>query len=45
MSIDLMRGAVKKAYPGEGWKKKVDKMSSNQVLAVYSKLLDNKKIK
>jgi hypothetical protein len=45
MSVEQMRKAVEEAYPGEKWKNKVKHMSDNQVLAVYTRLLDKKKLK
>lgn len=38
------REAVKGAYFGPGWKKKVDKMSDEQVIAVYLRLKNQQKI-
>lgn len=35
MSIAQMREEVKKLYPGEAWKKKVDAMTDYQILAIY----------
>lgn len=43
MSVQQMRDALKKVYPGPRWSAKVDKMSDNQVIAVYNRLLNNKK--
>lgn len=32
------REAVKAAYPGNAWQQKVQKMSDNQIVAVYFRL-------
>jgi hypothetical protein len=45
MSVELMRKAVEEVYPGEKWKNKVNKMRDSQVIAVYHRLLQNKKLK
>jgi hypothetical protein len=45
MSIELKKDAIEKAYPGEKWKKKVAKMSPNQILAVYNRMLDSRQLK
>lgn len=37
--IEMMRRKVMDAYPGERWRKKVDKMPDKQILAVYNQLL------
>ena len=39
MSIEQMREAIKKAYPGDGWQMKVIKMPEKQVIATYYRLL------
>ena len=39
------RGWVKSAYPGPKWTQKVDKMTDEQVLAIYQRLIQNGKIK
>jgi hypothetical protein len=44
MSVEQMRISVEKAYPGEKWKKKVARMSDAQVIAIYYKFLDGKKL-
>lgn len=44
MSIEQMRSKVKEAYQGDKWKQKVSKMSDNQVLAIYRRFLDSKKV-
>lgn len=45
MSIEQMREALKRTYPGENWEKKVDKMSEAQVHSIYTRLLSSGKIK
>ncbi|MDF2800176.1 MAG: hypothetical protein K0S61_79 [Anaerocolumna sp.] len=45
MSIILMREAVKNVYPGDKWRNKVRNMSDNQVIAIYHKFLESKKLK
>ncbi len=45
MEVVHMRTHLIAAYPGPNWKKKVDRMSDNQVIAVYSRLVKEKKIK
>ena len=45
MSIDQMRTAVEKVYPGEKWKRKVVHMSDNQIIAIYYDFLKKKKVK
>lgn len=40
-----MRDHVIKAYSGEKWRKKVLKMSDNQVLAIYMSLQKRKIVK
>ena len=40
-----MRDWVKSAYPGPNWKKKVDKMSDDQIIALYYSLVKRGKIK
>lgn len=39
MHVNNMRELVTDVYKGEGWKKKVDKMSDEQVIAIYYKFL------
>lgn len=41
---EMMRNAVKGAYHSERWWKKVDKMTDNQLFAVYSRLKSQNKI-
>lgn len=38
LSVDAMRDTVRTAYPGDKWKAKVDKMSDNQVMAIYFRM-------
>ena len=40
-----MRDWVRSAYPGLNWKKKVDKMSDDQIIALYYSLVKQGKIK
>jgi len=40
-----MRDWVRSAYPGPNWKKKVDKMSDDQIIALYYSLVKQGKIK
>jgi len=39
MSIQMMREALLKQYPGEKWKWRVDNMSDNQVIETYNSML------
>ena len=41
MSVDQMRAAIAEVYPGGKWKRKVEKMHDDQVIAVYYKFLNN----
>jgi hypothetical protein len=45
MSIEQMRRAVEDAYPGEKWRRKVSRMADGQIIAVYHKFLDSRKLK
>ena len=45
MSIEQMRRAIQLVYPGEKWKKRVSRMSDDQIIAIYHKFVDSKKIK
>lgn len=45
MSVELMREAIKKVYPGETWSKKVKNMKDAQVLAIYTRMLYDGKLK
>lgn len=38
MSPQQQRLEIKKIYPGKNWSDKVDRMSDNQVIAVYLRL-------
>ena len=40
----FMREAIKKAYPGPKWAKRVNLMRPEQVLAVYTKLRNERRI-
>jgi hypothetical protein len=44
MSIQQMRKAIEKVYPGEKWSKRVSRMSDYQVIAIYNKFLEQKKL-
>lgn len=44
MSIELMRDAILKVYPGKAWEDKVANMSDNQIIAVYYKFLNNNQL-
>lgn len=44
MTIDQMRWALNKAYPGNDWMADVACMSDKQVAATYQRLLDKKLI-
>lgn len=41
MTIENMRGHILKQYPGAKWHVKVLAMSDNQVLAIYSRMIQN----
>lgn len=41
---DAKREQLKKLYPGQGWKDKVNKMSDAQVQAIYLRLKSQGKI-
>lgn len=46
MSYDQMRAILKKQYGGAyKWVAKVDKMSTNQVVAVYYRMLNSGQLK
>ncbi len=45
MANDIEREKVKRAYSSPNWEEKVDGMSDTQVMAIYKRLLDQKKIK
>ena len=44
MSIEQMKDALKKSYPGPKWAAKVDKMSDRQVHATYMRLMNANKL-
>lgn len=44
MSIEQMKAALKRCYPGPRWAAKVDLMSDKQVAATYLRLLNAKKL-
>ncbi len=44
VSDQYMREKLKEAYSGKGWAEKVDRMSINQVLAIYRRFVEEKKI-
>lgn len=44
MMTTQMRQAIKKAYSGDSWGRKVDSMSDAQVIAVYFRLLNDDKL-
>ena len=41
MTVDNMRAAIMDVYPGGKWRRKVEKMYDDQVIAVYNKFLNN----
>lgn len=43
MSVDQMRAAIAEVYSGNKWKRKVDKMHNDQVIAVYNNFLKSGK--
>ena len=44
MSIEQMRGEIRLAYPGVAWTARVDRMSDQQVIAVYHRLSSTGKL-
>ena len=42
MSIEQMREALMKSYPSQKWQDKVLKMSDNQIIAIYTRMLNAK---
>lgn len=38
MTVNQMRGEISLAYPGGAWAARVNRMSDNQVIAVYHRL-------
>lgn len=45
MDVEIIRRIVANAYPGTSWKKKVNEMSENQVIAIYYNLKKSDKVK
>lgn len=45
MSTEQKRNIITKAYPGDLWAAKVQKMSDAQVHTVYMRLLNNDRLK
>lgn len=43
MTVEEMRYAISKVYPGDTWRNRVAKMSDNQVVALYYKFLEGGK--
>lgn len=43
MTIEQMRQALIKRYPGDNWAEKVKRMSDSQVVAIHSKFISKKK--
>lgn len=41
MSVDQMREAILEVYPNSTWRRKVDKMPDEQVIAIYMSFLNN----
>jgi hypothetical protein len=37
-NVNQMRQAIIAAYPGKSWKQKVNQMSDNQIIAIFSSL-------
>lgn len=44
MSIEQMRAAITKVYPGKKWSRRVANMPDNQVLVIYNRLLNAGKL-
>ena len=44
VSIEQMRAAIAKVYPGEKWSRQVANMPDNQVLVIYNRLLNAGKL-
>lgn len=44
MTVNEMREKLKKAYSSPNWEEKVDRMKDKQVIALYYKFLNEKKI-
>lgn len=45
MTVDQMRIRLFSAYSGDKWKKKIEKMPDNQVIAIYKRLESQGKLK
>lgn len=45
MSTEQMRAEITKTYQGADWVEKVKKMTDQQVIAVYYRLLDQGRLK
>lgn len=43
MTVEQMKQEILKVYPGEAWRRKVEKMKAGQILAIYSKFLSEGK--
>lgn len=43
MSVEQMRSFVSNAYTGRNWPDKVRKMSDEQVVAIYNRLLNKQR--
>ena len=44
MTVEQMRVAIAKAYPGRRWENKVNDMPEGQVVTVYLRLMANKQL-
>lgn len=44
MTVEQKKAAISKAYPGDAWKRKVEKMKAGQIMAVYQNLLHSGKL-
>lgn len=44
MQIETMRQAIKNRYKGVAWDRKVDRMSDNQVMAIYMRLVEKNEL-
>ena len=44
MTVDQMRKEIRKAYSGERWQLKIDKMLDDQIIAIYYKFKKEGKI-
>lgn len=43
MRVDQMRKIISEAYPGHKWRKKVNAMHNKQVIAVYHKIIEQRR--